>query len=87
MDKMTIPELITELHDQAGVLGEGTEKLLLNMAADVIEEQDERISILADIMVGIEAQIDALNAMLEGGETDAEPGDGEDGQEPADEAV
>lgn len=83
MDKMTIPELITELHDQAGVLGEGTEKLLLNMAADVIEEQDERISILADIMVGLEAKIDAL----EGRETNAEPGDGADGQEPADEAV
>lgn len=40
-------ELICELRDQADVLGPGTECDMLRRAADVIEQQDEEIAIMA----------------------------------------
>ena len=43
---MTTMELIAELRDQAEVTEPGTLYHLLQMAADRLEEQDERISIV-----------------------------------------
>lgn len=40
--------LITELRNQAAVIGGGTEADMLAEAADVIEEQDERIAIITE---------------------------------------
>lgn len=40
-------ELICELRDQADVIGAGTECDMLRRAADVIEQQDEEIAIMA----------------------------------------
>lgn len=83
-------ELVERLRDWAEVEGYGTAKATLTEAADAIEaldrkveEQDERISILAEIMAGLEQKLDALK----GGDTDAEPGDGAPGEKPADAEV
>ena len=43
---MTTTELICELRDQADVLSAGTLKNLIDMAADKIEELDERVDIM-----------------------------------------
>lgn len=43
---MTNTELVIELRDQAEVEGPGTLNWLLNLAADKIEEMDERIDIM-----------------------------------------
>lgn len=43
---MTNEDLIMELRDQAGVLEPGTLRNLIDLAADTIEELDERIGIM-----------------------------------------
>ena len=40
-------QLIADLRSQAGVLGPGTERDMLHLAADIIEAQDEEIAIMA----------------------------------------
>ena len=41
-------DLITELRDQAGVLSPGTERNLLEEAADRLEELDEWVAIMSE---------------------------------------
>ena len=43
---VTNGELIMELRDQAGVLEAGTLRNLIDLAADKIEELDERIDVM-----------------------------------------
>ncbi len=43
---MTNEELIMELRDEAGVLEPGTLRNLIDLAADKIEELDERVEIM-----------------------------------------
>lgn len=52
-DLLTTDELISELRDQAEVIGPGTEYNLLMEAADRLEDLDERVAIMAEPVASV----------------------------------
>lgn len=63
---MTTDELIRKLRDiaQIGIVNARRDVEIINQAADMIEAQDERISIMRESMEAMERQLDEKRAQI-----------------------